>query len=74
MNSIVSEKDQVTIPKKVRDHLGLKPGVSISFESVAGTLVGKKTVNEEPLFKWIGKGRFPNRRTRSNPRRPTPHP
>ena len=42
MKSTVSEKGQVTIPKAVRDRLGLKPGQVIEFEAKGGLLVGKK--------------------------------
>lgn len=42
MKAVVSEKGQVTIPKKLRDSLGLKPGQVIEFEEVDGSLVGRK--------------------------------
>lgn len=32
MGTIVTSKGQVTIPKKVRDRLGIKPGTSVEFE------------------------------------------
>jgi antitoxin PrlF len=59
MKSVVSEKGQVTIPKAVRDRLGLKPGTVVSFEAVGGRLVGKKTVGEDVYSKWRGRGRLP---------------
>jgi AbrB family looped-hinge helix DNA binding protein len=31
----VTTKGQVTIPKRLRDHLGLKPGSSVEFELAA---------------------------------------
>lgn len=42
MKSIVSEKGQVTIPKPVRDSLGLRPGVSVEFFEENGRLIGRK--------------------------------
>lgn len=42
MKSVVSEKGQVTIPKAVRDRLGLKPGQILEFEARGGLLVGRK--------------------------------
>lgn len=39
---MVSEKGQVTIPKAVRDRLGLKPGQVLEFEARGGLLVGRK--------------------------------
>ena len=32
MSTRVTSKGQVTIPKKVRDHLGIKPGTAVRFE------------------------------------------
>ncbi len=32
MGTIVTSKGQVTIPKKVRDRLGIQPGTSVEFE------------------------------------------
>lgn len=31
----ITTKGQVTIPKRLRDHLGLKPGSSVEFELLA---------------------------------------
>lgn len=59
MNSTVSEKGQVTIPKKLRNQLGLKPGVVIEFKSDQGKLIGTKRRREDPLLNWVGKGTGP---------------
>lgn len=32
MSTVVTSKGQVTIPKKVRDHLGIRPGTAVDFE------------------------------------------
>src|SRR5207302_11460624 len=47
MKTTVSEKGQVTIPKAVRDKLGLLPGTEIDFEAIGGRLVGRKAVTED---------------------------
>jgi len=60
MKSIVSEKGQITIPKRLRDSLGLVPGTVIDFDSSGGTLVGKKILPEDIFAKWRGKGQLPN--------------
>ena len=60
MKSIVSEKGQITIPKRLRDSLGLVPGTVIDFDSTEGTLVGKKILPEDIFVKWRGKGQLPN--------------
>jgi antitoxin PrlF len=60
MKSIVSEKGQVTIPKAVRDRLGLRAGTVVDFQAVEGKLVGVKAAPADPLRKWRGKGRLPD--------------
>jgi antitoxin PrlF len=59
MKAIVSEKGQVTIPKSVRDRLGLRAGTVLSFEAVGGKLVGKKAETPDPFSRWRGRGRLP---------------
>jgi AbrB family looped-hinge helix DNA binding protein len=60
MKSAVSEKGQVTIPKSVRDRLGLRPGTLIEFRAENGRLVGAKSVPEDVFRKWRGRGRLPS--------------
>lgn len=59
MNSIVSEKGQVTIPKKLRKQLGLTSGAVLEFREQNGKLIGEKKVEGSPFDKWIGKGKLP---------------
>ncbi len=59
MKSIVSEKGQITIPKALRDKLGLRPGSILEFQAVEGKLIGVKSEQADPLRKWLGKGRLP---------------
>ncbi len=35
MSTVVTSKGQVTIPKKVRDYLGIRPGSAVDFELAA---------------------------------------
>jgi antitoxin PrlF len=43
MKAILSEKGQVTIPKAIRDRLGLRPGQVLNFEADAeGRLIATK--------------------------------
>jgi AbrB family looped-hinge helix DNA binding protein len=35
MSNQVTSKGQVTIPKKIRDYLGIKPGAAVDFEPTA---------------------------------------
>lgn len=46
MKSVVSEKGQVTIPKALRDRLGIRPGQVLDFEEDHGKLVGRKADND----------------------------
>jgi len=49
MRAIVSEKGQVTIPKAIRDRLGIRPGQVLDFAADKGQLVATKTVPEDPV-------------------------
>jgi AbrB family looped-hinge helix DNA binding protein len=59
MKIVVSEKGQVTIPKRVRDELGLKPGTRIEFQAERGRLIGTKAVDDDVVSKWMGRGKLP---------------
>ncbi len=51
----VTSKGQVTIPKKVRERLGVHPGEDVGFEEIDGLLVVSKVVTKSPFEKWVGK-------------------
>ena len=59
MKAIVSQKGQVTIPKGVRDKLGIRRGTVLEFEAVAGKLVAVKKGGMDVISSWRGKGRIP---------------
>jgi AbrB family looped-hinge helix DNA binding protein len=44
----ITTKGQVTIPKRLRDHLGLKPGSSVEFELAVDGRVFLKTPQRAP--------------------------
>lgn len=46
MKAVVSEKGQITIPKELRQRLGISAGMQLDFEEVAGRLVGTKVVEQ----------------------------
>jgi len=54
MKTTVSEKGQITIPKRLRDRLGLRPGTVLDFEEAGGRLVGRKLVPADHLDALIG--------------------
>ncbi len=44
MRAIVTEKGQVTIPKALRDRLGIRPGDALEFSAEGDRLVATKAV------------------------------
>ncbi|TVP82527.1 MAG: AbrB/MazE/SpoVT family DNA-binding domain-containing protein [Puniceicoccaceae bacterium] len=59
MNAIVSEKGQVTIPKELRDKLGLRAGSILRFSDENGVLQARKFQKDDPIRKWRGRGKIP---------------
>ena len=54
MKAIVSEKGQVTIPKPLRDRLGLRPGQVLRFREEKGVLVASKESGADPVARSYG--------------------
>jgi antitoxin PrlF len=54
MKTTVSEKGQITIPKRLRERLGLRPGTVIDFEEADGRLVGRKLIRSDHLDDLVG--------------------
>jgi len=63
MNSTLSEKGQITIPKALRDSLGLVPGVELEFTEENGCLVARKLLRRDPFALWKSRGRLPHQET-----------
>jgi AbrB family looped-hinge helix DNA binding protein len=42
MTSTISSKGQITVPKAVRDRLGLRPGTTVEFEPTADGVLLRK--------------------------------
>lgn len=59
MKAVVSEKGQVTIPKRIRDDMGLDSGTILEFTEDAGRIIIRKIVQENPISAWRGKGQLP---------------
>lgn len=54
MKTTVSEKGQITIPKRLRDRLGLRPGTILDFEETEGRLVGRRLGPVDDLDTLVG--------------------
>jgi antitoxin PrlF len=54
MKTVVSEKGQVTIPKVLRDRLGLRSGQVLDFREERGRLVAIKATLEDPVERVYG--------------------
>jgi AbrB family looped-hinge helix DNA binding protein len=57
--AILSEKGQITIPKSIREELGLVPGTVLVFYPQSGKIIAEKDDQQAPLGKWRGKGKLP---------------
>jgi antitoxin PrlF len=54
MQTVISERGQVTIPKPLRDRLGLRPGSVLDFEERQGELVARKVSARDPVDEVYG--------------------
>ena len=52
--AVVSEKGQVTIPKRLRDRMGIRPGQVLAFSEERGRLVATKAAHEDPVASVYG--------------------
>lgn len=50
----VTSKGQITIPKKIREKLGVRPGEELGFEERDNLVVISKVVVKSPFDKWVG--------------------
>jgi antitoxin PrlF len=60
LTATLSEKGQITIPKPLRDSLGLRTGTVLRFKERAGTLVARKVVDEDPFASVWGILKLPD--------------
>ena len=54
MKAIVAERGQVTIPKALREKLGLAPGSVLDFHDENGRLVAVKHAAQDPVSRVMG--------------------
>ena len=54
MQARVAERGQVTIPKRLRERLGVKPGTVLEFSEKHGRLIATKAVSADPVSEVFG--------------------
>ena len=61
MKTTISERGQITIPKAVRQALGLRAGTVVELRTHAGEFIGKKVGADDAFVKWRGKCALPHK-------------
>ncbi len=54
MKARVAERGQVTIPKRLRERLGVKPGTVLEFSEEHGRLIAVKAGGRDPVSEVLG--------------------
>ncbi len=54
MRSTISEKGQVTVPKRLRERLGIRPGDRLEFSEEHGDIVLRKANERDPVSAVYG--------------------
>jgi len=50
----VTSKGQITIPKEVREKLGVHPGEDVGFEEKGDMILIRKALTKSPFDPWVG--------------------
>ena len=54
LSAKLTSKGQITIPKKVREKIGINPGDELQFREENGIYYIKKGVKKSPFDRWVG--------------------
>ena len=54
MHAVVAARGQVTIPRRLRERLGIAPQTVLDFEEENGRLVAVKVAGPDPVRKVLG--------------------
>jgi AbrB family looped-hinge helix DNA binding protein len=54
MRSTVSEKGQITVPKRLRERLGIRAGDQLDLTEEQGTLILRKAITSDPVAAAYG--------------------
>ena len=52
MNTVIGERGQITIPKPIRESLGIRPGMKLEVVEENGTIMLRKPGLGQALDKW----------------------
>lgn len=52
--SVLTQKGQITIPKAIRDVIGLQPGTEVEFVVVNDMVMLRKKISPEAIERWRG--------------------
>jgi len=50
----LTSKGQLTVPREIRDKLGVQPGEYLDFEEKNGIFYVRKALKKFPFDKWVG--------------------
>ena len=59
MKTTIGERGQITIPKQVRERLGLRPGQRLDVTEEGGRVVLIKDLDDDPIMRWYGTLKLP---------------
>jgi len=54
MIAVVAERGQVTIPKTLREQMGIRPSCALSFSVRNGMLIAVKAETSDPVSRVVG--------------------
>ena len=54
MKAVVAERGRVTIPKRLRERLGIRPGTVLEFREEADMLIAEKAETAGAVDRWYG--------------------
>jgi len=54
MRSTVSEKGQITVPKRLRERLGIRAGDQLDLTEEGGRLIARKAIASDPIATAYG--------------------
>jgi AbrB family looped-hinge helix DNA binding protein len=60
MKAVVGERGQVTIPKPIRDRMGLRAGQRVEIEESHGRIVLRKVYDDDPIARIYGTLKLPD--------------